>query len=735
MRFIQLTYERNSNYLSAIIKQLLLVITIHHFLLIFNQKYFAYGQLETIFDFLDFNENDFSSLRRVINVDDRELLLSRRDINRVIDNSMRRVEEMARRELRAVLLIKNPNSEGPQFIENMKIKMGFVSTMAADSLKNLMQQHGETDKYRIAKYLHNLDLNFTVMESECPYHYDQRRSGRLCRYDNPYREIDGFCNNIKYPYRGTSHYPAQRFIPADYGDGLNEPRRSVRGEELPNARIISNSVLPYTTKEHSTVTNMMMVFGQLMDHEFAFASSPTGFMFGKLKCCDPENAIHPLCMNMNFPQNDEFFSRYRITCMEIVRSLPAIDIDCRFGPRNQNNEVTSYIDASPIYGSTPEVGNRLRAFSRGELKIQPNPLNPRLKPLMPISNISSSMQCEIRSGPFKCFSAGDTRANENSLLIVIHTLFVREHNRIAQGLQKVNPRWEDERLYQEARKILGAVIQHICFKEFLPILIGQNNLEKYSLELKDTGYFIGYNSETDASVDHGFVTAAFRFGHSLIKDIVPDGMDPLLRGIFHQHAQNMDNHVVEDVRNHLFKLPHERFGMDLMALNIMRAREQGVPGYNDWREYCGLTRYRNWGDMQNHVIPSAIEGMRAAYKNVDDVDIFVGGISEIILRESNRKESDGILGPTFSCMIGSQFKNFRFGDRYWYENDNSRLIRHAFTPSQLQEIRKVRLSRVICDNSDSIVSITRNVFIQPSFENPISFCRDVKGIDFRHWRE
>ncbi|XP_065322953.1 peroxidasin homolog [Gordionus sp. m RMFG-2023] len=705
----------------------------------------VYGQLE-ILVYLDESETDFHSPKSVINVDDREFKLSRRDIMRVLDNSMRRVEEMRRKELRAVLLTKNPNPEGSEFIENMKIKMGFVSTMAADSLKNLMHQHRKTKKHKIAQYLHSLDLNHTVMGSECPYNYDPNKNDRTCRLDNPYREIDGFCNNLKYPYRGTSHYPAQRFIPADYGDGLNEPRRSIRGEELPNGRIISNSVLPSTTKDHSTVTNMMMVFGQLMDHEFALASSPTGFMFGKLKCCDPKNVVHPLCMNVNFPKNDKFFSQFRLTCMEMVRSLPAIDVDCRFGPRNQNNEVTSYIDASPIYGSTQEVGNRLRSFSMGELKIQQNPTNPRLKPLMPIANISNSMQCEIRSGPFKCFAAGDTRANENSLLIVIHTLFVREHNRIAQGLQIINPQWDDERLYQEARKIVGAEIQHICFKEFLPILIGQNNLKKFGLELKDTGYFIGYNPETDASVDHGFVTAAFRFGHSLInkdmfritnqsssmstlslkkdffqpqhvyRDIPPEGMDPLLRGIFYQHAQNMDNHVVEDVRNHLFQLPHEKFGMDLMVLNIMRAREQGVPSYNEWREYCGLTRYRNWNDMKGHVILSAIDGMRAVYKNVNDVDIFVGGISEIILKNNGEKESDGILGPTFSCMIGNQFRNFRYGDRYWYENENSKFISHAFQPKQLQEIRKVRLSRVICDNSDSIDLISINVFIEPSFE-------------------
>ncbi|CAK9300561.1 unnamed protein product [Gordionus sp. m RMFG-2023] len=737
MKFIQLAYKRNSKYLYITIKRLLSIIAIHQFILIFNQIYSAHCQLESILEFLNFRGNDFNSVRRVSGIDDRAFRLSRRDINNVIDESMRRVEEMAQKELKAVLFITNPNTGGAEIIENMKIKMGFVSTMAADGLKKLMQQHQTMDKNTLAEYLHSLDLNSTVMESECPYNYDPMRSERKCSFDQPYREIDGFCNNIKYPFRGSSNYPAQRFIPADYGDGLNEPRRSVKGEELPNARIISNAVLQTNPKNHSTVTNMMMIFGLLMDHEVAFASSPTGFMFGNVKCCNTGSAkLHPLCMKMDFPEDDAFFGQYKVTCMEVVRSLPAIDTDCRLGPRNQNNDVTSYIDGSPIYGSTIEVNNRLRAFSRGELKVQQNSLNPRLKTLMPIANISTTNQCEMRrkAGPYKCFAAGDARANENSLLIVFHTLFFREHNRIAQSLQKINPRWNDERLYQESRRILIAEIQHICFKEFIPILLGQSNLEKFGLGLKNTGYFVGYNQEVDASVDHGFVTAAFRFGHSLInKDMfrinsknvhmstlslktdffqpqhvyrnIPEGMDPLLRGFFHQHAQNMDNHIVEDVRNHLFKLPHEKYG-----------REQGVPSYNEWREFCGLLRYRNWDDMRNHIIPSAIDGMRATYENVDDVDIFIGGVAEIVLRKNGAKESDGILGPTFSCIIGNQYKNFRYGDRFWYENDNSNIISHAFTPRQLQEIRKVRLSRVICDNSYTIDSISRNVFIKPDFE-------------------
>lgn len=51
------------------------------------------------------------------------------------------------------------------------------------------------------------------------------------------------------------------------------------------------------------------------------------------------------------------------------------------------------------------------------------------------------------------------RVDENIALTSMHTLFVREHNRLARALKRLNPQWDSETLYQESRKIMGAYTQ------------------------------------------------------------------------------------------------------------------------------------------------------------------------------------------------------------------------------------------------------------------------------------
>ena len=113
---------------------------------------------------------------------------------------------------------------------------------------------------------------------------------------------------------------------------------------------------------------------------------------------------------------------------------------------------------------------------------------------------------------------GDLRVNENPNLAVIHSLFMKEHNRIANTLAQVNPHWSnnDEKLYQEAKRILNAEWQHIIYNEWLPIILGDRFMSRFGLYPIDNSYSQLYRDDFDPRITNAFATAAFRFGHSLI---------------------------------------------------------------------------------------------------------------------------------------------------------------------------------------------------------------------------
>ena len=144
--------------------------------------------------------------------------------------------------------------------------------------------------------------------------------------------------------------------------------------------------------------------------------------------------------------------------------------------------------------------------------------------------------------------------NEQLGLVSMHTLWFREHNRLAGLLKRMNSHWDGDTTYHETRKIIGAMMQHITYKHWLPLVLGPSGMDKI-------GEYTGYDPSVDPSISNEFSTAAFRFGHSLIKPILSrlnssfqpieeghlmlhkiffapfrlveeGGIDPILRGLF-----------------------------------------------------------------------------------------------------------------------------------------------------------------------------------------------------------
>ena len=198
-----------------------------------------------------------------------------------------------------------------------------------------------------------------------------------------------------------------------------------------------------------------------------------------------------------------------------ARSLPAQRRECNFGPREQMNQITAWLDGSNVYGSSDARAKSLREFVNGRLAVQ-NTRSTRGRDMLP----ANPGECSDPQRQRFCFRAGDTRVNEQVELAVVHTIWVREHNRVAAALQQLNPNWPDEVLFQEARRIVVAEMQHITYNEFLPLVLGPEFMHSFELTPKTAGHTTLYNPEIDPTITNEFAAAAYRFGHTLVQGVI-----------------------------------------------------------------------------------------------------------------------------------------------------------------------------------------------------------------------
>ena len=164
---------------------------------------------------------------------------------------------------------------------------------------------------------------------------------------------------------------------------------------------------------------------------------------------------------------------------------------------------------------------------------------------------------------------------------------------------------------------------------------------------------------------------------------------------------------------------------DLMAINIQRGRDHGLPGYAHYREVLGLGAVNSFDDLSGTFSSEQIARFKAVYKNVKDVDVFPGSIAEGPFPGS-------VLGSVNTHIILKQMGKFRSGDRFWYERDDHLT---AFTLKQLDEIRKVTMARVMCDNLDGATRIQRWVFKTIKSRRSVVDCADLDYVDLKEFSQ
>lgn len=500
------------------------------------------------------------------------------------------------------------------------------------------------------------------------------------------RTIDGSENNKKNPEQGKANTQLLRLTTVDYGDQISTPS----GSNRPSPREISNQLCnqEQSIPNDRNLTGLVWLWGQFLDHDIDLTTH-----------ADPIEEF-PIPV----PTGDIFFDpgSTGIQVIPLERSI----FDTSTGtstesPRQQLNTITSYIDGSNVYGSDDVRAAALRTFEGGKLKTSDDNLLPKNTEGLPNAGGPSP----------SLFLAGDIRANENIILTSMHTVFMREHNRLAEEIAAAKPKLNDEEIYQRARKQVIGLMQGITYNEFLPALFGDKPLKKYK----------GYKKKIDASIANVFSTAAYRFGHSTVNSVVmrldndgnviPEGnleladaffrpdqiqdsddIDFLLKGISSILMEEVDIFVVGDLRNFLFGPPGAG-GLDLPSLNMQRGRDHGLPGYNEVRRNYGLAAATSFTDINSNT--EIANKISEAYGgDIEKVDAWLGIIAEDHITGTS-------TGETMRTIVLDQFNRLRKGDRFWYENYLSK--------KKIKEVNNTTLADVIKRNT-GLTTLQENVF-------------------------
>jgi hypothetical protein len=560
-------------------------------------------------------------------------------------------------------------------------------------------------------------------------HHLESLEQRLLLSAAPIRSFDGSGNNLANPEWGAADTPLLRNTTVEYGPGLAgdfpalAPRVDSAGNTI-NPRTVSNLVFDQDVSilNDRGLTSFLFQWGQFLDHDMDLTED-----------FDPVGVAALLGENISFtvPTDGTESELPAGTIIPQLRSRFEWDDQ---GVAQQINQITSFLDASNVYGSDEAKADGLRAHFGGFLLTSDgvNNVADGSGQFLPLNTLGLPNAAPPTTGtgsplsPTELFVAGDVRANEQPGLATMHTLFVLEHNyqarqladRLGLSQQALAHPQVDEFLFQAARAIVGAEVQSITYNEFLPALLGPDQLESYR----------GYQDQVNASIANIFSAALYRVGHTMLPNEllllnpdgspVPDdpdvrgssvvngevglgesffnpdlikqfGIEPYLKGLAEQQIQEIDRFIVDGVRNLLFDPPA---AVDLGATNLQRGRDHGLPDYNQARLDFGLSPRSSLSEVSSD--PSVVAALGAAhdaandgvngYSAINNIDVFTGAISEDQI-------PGGSVGELMQAVLVDQFTRLRDGDRFYYEN--------IFRGPLLAKIQNTRLSDIIRRNT------------------------------------
>lgn len=455
-----------------------------------------------------------------------------------------------------------------------------------------------------------------------------------------FRELDGQCTSEANPIFGQA-----RLAQFSYVEGSSSAIPN--GQNLKSAREISNIVFDQksNTVNSRGLNELFTFFGAFFTHNFA--ASPEG-----------EETLE-----IEVPPNDPNLDADKLEFRRSMRGPTGNGMSQR-----PINILPSAIDLVGVYGP-----NSFRNAELLELNTSGS-LTGKLKTsgdnLMPL-NINGFFNAPNPSAEF--FLGGDHRSNEHPAILSMHTLFVREHNRLVDVVKARIPSLPPRELYEFARKINIARYQKVMYEEFYPAII-RRKLSRYR----------GFQPSVNPTASDIFIGAAFRIGHTLVGQELPRRgstgplsplkmgdlffrpastfssveMDNILRGIANSNAQEVDTKVVDALRNFLFTNVEEDPGFDLIALNIQRGRDHALPKFNEIRELFGIRKARTFRGITRDT--ETARRLSTAYdRDVNSVEAFPGLLGEDRVRGSG-------MGRTMEALWRAEFTRLRDGDQFFY---------------------------------------------------------------------
>lgn len=530
-----------------------------------------------------------------------------------------------------------------------------------------------------------------------------------------YRTLGGSCTNLGNPQSGAAGTAQFSYV---RGSSSVDPN----GANRPSPRLVSNIVSEQPDSNipnRRGITLFFVFFGQFLDHDLVLTPVNTSEPFNiPIPPGDPIFAnLTPTFRRRGEREGEGSGSAYgggsvssAAAELSFSRSIRAQTTTFNPDQRRPVNALSSPIDLSVVYGTEEERFEKLHLSGSCKMRM----ISGKYLPF----NLARA-ENEPSDAP-RFFLAGDVRANENPALTSIHTVFVREHNKLCDELEKDFPGETPANLFELARKVNIFQMQKIVYEEFLPAITGR------SLTLGR------YNSAVEPSVSDIFSTAAFRLGHTMVGDTLPTGSpsrpvltarDMFFRDAFtfldisrpglYLHAasktiaQEVDVKVVNALRNFLFSNVDELSGIDLIALNLQRGRDHALPSYNTVRDIFGMPKLTRFSDVTSDV--SLQFRLRRTYGSVDNMDLWVALLAEDHVRGAS-------MGETMLQVWEAEFKRLAEGDRFFYTQDNLFDYNFKQTFKRFEQIsNSTTLMRdILVRNTAQSIKYSKSLFRQTS---------------------